>query len=180
MKWLKIYYCIHVAVFCLLLKNLDLSFAYSYVLCVLYSPLESVPHCQQIPNTQSPWFLSLSVLLAHINMPLSLVLPLLSLIPSHPATPLAAAWFLFNSNVLLAFVVSKCCQLSPLPPGPLAIYSPCPPRASLMLLLSLSFDPVFSIILHPPLYLALVLFCASFIFSFYVPSLIFSLPQRRY
>ncbi len=90
-------------------------------------------------STRSQHTVSLvSVSLAHINMPLLLVASLLSLLPSSPAIPLAAARFLFSSNVLLAFVVSKCCQLSRLSPGPWPSYSPCPPPVSLFLLSSFS------------------------------------------
>lgn len=112
-----------------LLLNSDLSFSYSYVLPVLWKVLL----CQNIPDVS----FCLCVSLTHINMLVSLVPSLLSLLPCHPATPLAAAWFLFGSYVLLAFVVSKCCQVSPLSPGPLAVHSPCPPTVSLLLALSL-------------------------------------------
>lgn len=45
-------------------------------------------------------------------------LPLFSLLPSHPATPSGVSFFFCSAvSVLLAFVVSKCCQLSPLSPG---------------------------------------------------------------
>lgn len=89
-----------------LLVNLDLSFAYSYVLPVLWKVC-------RLAKTFPTHCLSWCLTRAHGYVSFSLF-SLCCLSPSHP---LAAAQFLFSRSVLLVFVVSKCCQLSPLSPG---------------------------------------------------------------
>lgn len=100
--------------FLALLVNSDLLFCLQfYSAC----PLVNVPPCRHSQLTDA----LLSVSLSHINTPhsVSSLSPVPSpLLPSHQATSQAAARFLFCSGVLLAFVVSQCCQLSPLSTGP--------------------------------------------------------------
>lgn len=139
--------------FLALLVNLDLSFAYSDVLPVLWKvcrPANTFP-------TRSLSGVCLSVSLAHINMPLSLPLCCLSSPLTQP--PLwRQLTFLFSSGVLLACVLSKCCQLSPLSPGPWLAF---PQRPSCSCFsFSLSFDP----------------FCHFFFFSRSLSSSIISCP----
>lgn len=149
--------------------------------------LEVLRACQSVlgntgpaANTFSTHSLSsvcLSFSLAHINTPQSLFLSLLSLHFSHLAVLLPVAWFLFGSSVLLAFVESKCCQLSSLssrPPGYIVylfcVHPQCPScfcclqsvfRSSLILTLIFSCSPCFCLCM---------VFPQTFIFSIVVPS----------
>lgn len=166
--------------FLALLVNPDLCFAYSYVLRVLWKvccPANTFP-----AHSLSGVCLTLTHQYASISL-LSLSLFLLSLLPSHPATSLAAAQFLFSSGVLLAFVVSVLPTISSLY-RPLDIYSPCPPPVSL-LLFSVILTHLFfllSLLLSSPVLYRTALFFCSVLHSFLSPSLhtssFFSLPHR--
>lgn len=127
--------CVRIALFCFLYFSCPPGEPRSLFCLQLCSacPLKSVLPCQHIPSAQSLWCLShshTSICLNLSPLPPSLSLFLLSLLPSHPATSLAAAQFLFSGSALLAFVVSECCQLSPLSTGPwvsiLHVHPQCP------------------------------------------------------
>lgn len=137
-----------------LLVNLDVSFAYSFQFTVFPVLWKVVSPCQHIPNTQ---YLSLT----RTHQYGSLTRPTLQR-------------QLGSSGVLLAFVVSKCCQLSPLSPGLwLSIYHVHPQCASCSCCLSLCLL-ILLLILTLPLFLLFLLLLHLALFSGTVMSFIHS------
>lgn len=113
-----------------------------------------------------------SASLAHFNKSIYLrtylVFSLLSPLPSHPAIPLAATWFLFDNLVIVAFVVSKCCQLSSgLWLSILCVHPQCPPRLCCLSHRLLILSVIFTLIFFSAVY--------SFIVYYSLPCLAFFL-----